>query len=77
MLKLLDEHPSLPLVIVSDVDVAWLGDPLAYFQQRPNAEFFISTDCLSMRVRALRGALQANAGNVSSMNGHVKPLFLP
>lgn len=50
MLKLLDEHPALPMVVVSDVDVAWLAHPGPYFEQRPNAEFFISTDCLSMKV---------------------------
>lgn len=48
--KLLEQHPKLPLVMVTDTDTVWLREPWTYFEQRPQAEFFISTDCLSMRV---------------------------
>ncbi|KAL4422581.1 hypothetical protein ABPG75_008778 [Micractinium tetrahymenae] len=47
---LLEQHPRLPLVMVSDTDAVWLRAPWPYFEQRPRAEFFISTDCLSMQV---------------------------
>lgn len=50
VLGLLEQHPSLPLVVVSDSDTVWLRAPWPYLEQRPAAEFFISTDCLSHEV---------------------------
>lgn len=50
VLRLLEEHPSLPLVVVADSDTVWLREPWTYFEQRPTAEFFISSDCLSHEV---------------------------
>jgi len=50
VLRLLEEHPRLPLVVVADSDTVWLRQPWAYFEQRPSAEFFISSDCLSPQV---------------------------
>ena len=36
-------------VLFSDVDVAWLSDPLAYLDTEPQADLLISIDCLSPR----------------------------
>ncbi|KAI3429416.1 hypothetical protein D9Q98_005511 [Chlorella vulgaris] len=47
VLEILERHPQLPLLVVSDSDTVWLRKPWAYFEQRPAADFFISTDCLS------------------------------
>jgi hypothetical protein len=47
VLELLEQHPTLPLVVVSDTDTVWLREPWDYFADRSSAEFFISTDCLS------------------------------
>jgi hypothetical protein len=47
---ILERHPQLPLLVVSDSDTVWLRQPWAYFEQRPAADFFISTDCLSHQV---------------------------
>ena len=52
VLDLLEQHPALPLVVVSDTDAVWLRPPWTYFQQRPAAEFFSSSDCLSHQVSA-------------------------
>lgn len=54
VLGLLEQHPSLPLVVVSDSDTVWLRAPWPYLEQRPAAEFFISTDCLSHEVGTRR-----------------------
>ncbi|KAI3438688.1 hypothetical protein D9Q98_001108 [Chlorella vulgaris] len=50
VLELLEQHPTLPLVVVSDTDTVWLREPWDYFADRSSAEFFISTDCLSHQV---------------------------
>ena len=52
VLDLLDKHPQLPLVVVSDSDAVWLRAPWPYFHQRPRPDFFISSDCLSHRLEA-------------------------
>ena len=52
VLELLERHPQLPLVVVSDSDAVWLRAPWPYFQQRPRPDFFISSDCLSHRLEA-------------------------
>lgn len=54
MLRLLEEHPRLPLVVVADSDTVWLQQPWTYFAQRPDAEFFISSDCISAEVGPAR-----------------------
>jgi hypothetical protein len=51
VLDQLDRHPQLSLVVVSDSDVVWLRQPWNWLSQRPNADFFVSTDCLSVKVR--------------------------
>ena len=56
MRQLLDAHPTLKLVVVSDTDTVWLREPWAYFEQRPAPEFFISTDCLSVQVLLFEAA---------------------
>lgn len=63
VLGILEQHPSLPLVVVSDTDTVWLRQPWPYFEQRPATEFFISTDCLSHEVgrRGRQGMQQAPA----------------
>jgi hypothetical protein len=51
VLDLLEQHPSLEVVVVSDSDCVWLREPWQYLEQRGAADFFISTDCLSVKVR--------------------------
>ncbi|KAL4437974.1 hypothetical protein ABPG77_004195 [Micractinium sp. CCAP 211/92] len=76
VLGILEQHPSLPLVVVSDTDTVWLRQPWPYFEQRPATEFFISTDCLSHELEdrwqphALPrcGHIPGNAGGASAYN---------
>ena len=49
VLEILERHPKLPLLVVSDSDTVWLRQPWTYFNQRPAADFFVSSDCLSHR----------------------------
>lgn len=63
VLNLLEQHPTLGMVVVSDSDAVWLRQPWPYFQQRPRADFFISTDCLSVQVGAT--GLRASNGRVT------------
>ncbi len=66
VLGILEQHPSLPLVVVSDTDTVWLRQPWPYFEQRPATEFFISTDCLSHEVgrRGRQGMQRAPASSL-------------
>lgn len=72
VLQLLEENPGLPLLVVADSDTAWLRQPWTFFERRPGAEFFISSDCLSVEVgwagrdARLPGALQG-AGRAWTM----------
>ncbi|PSC76658.1 glycosyltransferase family 77 [Micractinium conductrix] len=50
VLGLLQDHPGLELVVVSDSDIVWLREPWTYFEQRPTADFFVSSDCLSIEM---------------------------
>ena len=52
VLEILERHPKLPLLVVSDSDTVWLRQPWTYFDQRPAADFFISTDCNSIEASA-------------------------
>ena len=47
-------HPSHPWLACSvrPADTVWLRHPQQYFDQRPAADWFISTDCLSHEVEA-------------------------
>jgi hypothetical protein len=70
VLEILERHPQLPLLVVSDSDTVWLRQPWAYFEQRPAADFFISTDCLSTEVRlhpALLNAARVNCGALTTL----------
>ncbi|KAL4452531.1 hypothetical protein ABPG75_008193 [Micractinium tetrahymenae] len=71
VLRLLEDHPRLPLVVVADSDTTWLREPWTYFEQRPGAEFFISSDCISAEMedrwaadnpKASCGHIPGNAG---------------
>lgn len=53
VLGLLEQHPTLELVVVSDSDCVWLRPPWQYLEQRQGVDFFVSTDCLSAKVRGL------------------------
>lgn len=41
-------------VVLSDVDTTWLRNPEPYMALHPTADIFISTDCLSHKVRTPR-----------------------
>lgn len=64
VLEILERHPRLPLLVVSDSDTVWLRQPWPYFEQRPDADFFISSDCNSVDVSfgALWSCVGAGAG---------------
>ncbi|KAL4426068.1 hypothetical protein ABPG77_007864 [Micractinium sp. CCAP 211/92] len=66
VLQLLEENPGLPLLVVADSDTAWLRQPWTYFEQRPGAEFFISSDCLSVEMedRWAPGNPKASCGHI-------------
>jgi hypothetical protein len=51
VLGLLESYPSLEVVFISDSDVVWLREPWTYLRQRPRADFFVSSDCLSPKVQ--------------------------
>lgn len=50
MLALLERHPSLGMAVISDSDTVWLRTPAPYLRQRPRPDFFVSSDCLSVRL---------------------------
>lgn len=79
VLELLEAHPTLHTAVVSDSDTVWLRPPWPYLDQRPAADFFVSTDCLSVQVRPVvgypagcRAGCRAGrrAGRVTSFNCH-------
>ena len=43
------------VVVVSDLDVAWVKHPGPYLESHPEADWFQSTDCLSAAAEAGRG----------------------
>ncbi|EFN57248.1 expressed protein [Chlorella variabilis] len=51
-LSILEGGGGVDTVVVSDSDTVWLRHPQQYFDQRPAADWFISTDCLSHEVEA-------------------------
>ncbi|KAL4425654.1 hypothetical protein ABPG75_009670 [Micractinium tetrahymenae] len=71
-LGMLEQHPSLQLVVVSDTDTVWLRQPWDYLEQRPAADFFISSDCLSHEVeeRWQEGHRQPRCGHIPGNEAH-------
>lgn len=66
VLRLLEQHPRLPFVVVADSDTVWLQQPWTYFEQRPGADFFISSDCLSVETEE-----RWKPGNTKQACGHI------
>lgn len=49
VLRLFDEIQARTIVLV-DTDTIWLRDPFPFFDQHPEADMFVTTDCLSHEV---------------------------
>lgn len=69
VLSVLEDHPALPTVVVSDSDTVWLRSPFPYLEQRRSAEFFISSDCLSHQVGSGAGGGAAGGQGLIYVGG--------
>jgi Nucleotide-diphospho-sugar transferase len=46
VLRLFDEIQART-VVLADTDTIWLRDPFPFFEEHPQADMFVTTDCLS------------------------------
>lgn len=63
VLRLFDELQARTVALV-DTDTIWMRDPFPWLEQHPEADLFVTTDCLSHQAELARGVQRPRCGHV-------------
>lgn len=63
------EEVNAQTVVLMDTDTIWLRDPFPWLDQHPQADMYVTTDCLSHEAEVLKIPNMARCGHVPGSSG--------